>query len=113
MAKYIDNKRFEVLILEYTGGDKKNEEELMLMFYTLIDKIISGFTFSVDKDNASQECMLLIIKTLNTFDPLRGSAFNFFTTLIINSLKRLYTKNKKYKQKIDAYTDHIIHKLDS
>lgn len=113
MAKYIDNKRFEVLILEYTSGDKKNEDELMNMFYTLISKIISGFTFNVDNEDANQECMLLIVKTLNTFDPERGSAFNFFTTLIINSLKRMYTKNKRYNQKIDDYTAHVIYRSDS
>ena len=113
MAKYIDNHRFEALILEYTQGYKKNEDELMDMFYILISKIISGFTFNVDTEDAKQDCMLLIVRTLNPLDPERGSAFNFFTTLIINSLKRLYTKTKRYNQKIDDYTAHVVYKSDT
>jgi len=34
-----------------------------------------------------------------------GNAFNYFTTIILNNLKLLYTKKKKYAEKIEAYTD--------
>ncbi len=107
MAKYIDNKRFEELIIEYRSGDVTNEEELMSMFYTLIGKIIDSFSYSVPKDDASQECIVLILQKLKTFNPDKGSAFNFFTTTIINNLKRLYTKNKRYSKKIDNYIEHL------
>jgi DNA-directed RNA polymerase specialized sigma subunit len=103
MAKYIDNKRFEFLISEYVKGTKNNEEELMEMFYVLIDRIMIGFNFKLEKDNAAQDCMLLIIKALVMFDPDRGQAFNFFSTLIINQLKRIFTKDKKYAQNLDGF----------
>lgn len=107
MAKYIDNERFEELIVEFRSGDRTNEEELMLMFYTLIDKIIGSFSYNVSKEDATQECLLLILQKLKAFDPKKGTAFNFFTTSIINNLKRLYTKNKRYEKKIDNYIDHL------
>ena len=75
------------------------------MFDTLISNIITGFSFKLEEEDAKQECFLLILKTLKNFNPEMGNAFNYFTTIILNNLKLLYTKNKKYNQKIDAYID--------
>ena len=49
MAKkhYVDNKRFEELILKYLENQKEHEEELMEMF----DKLISNIIDSFDKDS--------------------------------------------------------------
>jgi len=54
----------------------------------------------VDSDDAKQECFLLVIKKLRNFDPDHGSAFNYFTTVILNNLRLVYTKKKKYDKKI-------------
>ena len=102
---YIDNKRFEELISLYLKDPKSVEEELMAMFDILISNIIGSFNFNVDTDDAKQECYLLILKTLQKFKKNEGTAFNYFTTIIINNLKLIYTKNKKYKAKIDDYKD--------
>jgi|TARA_A100000172_G_scaffold65595_1_gene45118 DNA-directed RNA polymerase specialized sigma subunit len=102
---YIDNKRFEEVIKQYKVDPKGSEDELFSMFDILVSNIITGFSFKVDEDDAKQECFLLILKTLKNFDPERGNAFNYFTTIILNNLKLLYTKNKKYLEKIEAYTD--------
>ena len=110
MAKkthYINNKRFEELIKEYRSGNYNNEEELVEMFDLLITNILDSFGFKVDKDDAKQECFLLILKTLKNFNRDDGSAFNYFTTIIVNNLKLIYTKNKKYVEKINKYTEHI------
>ena len=100
---YIDNKKFEQLIRNYLGNKEKYEDELVEMFDLLINNIINSFHFNVDKDDAKQECFVLVLKVLANFDPDRGSAFNYFTTIIVNNLKLIYTKNKKYKEKIDLY----------
>jgi len=105
---YIDNKKFEILIQEYLAGEKENETELMEMFRTLISNIIDSFGFQLDKDDAIQECFVLILKTLKNFNRSNGTAFNFFTTIIVNNLKYLYTKNKKYWEKIEGYKQKII-----
>ena len=104
---YIDNKRFEEVILLYKEDPKNHEEELIKLFDLLISNIIEGFKFSVDKDDAKQDCFFLIIKTLKNFRGDRGSAFNYFTTVIVNNLKLIYTKNKKYRERLDQYIDEI------
>tara|TARA_R110002020_G_scaffold163895_2_gene350095 strand:- start:10555 stop:10896 length:342 start_codon:yes stop_codon:yes gene_type:complete len=102
---YIDNSKFEKLIVLYKQDPKSNEDELFAMFDLLISNILTGFSFKLDEDDAKQECFLLILKTLKNFNPEMGNAFNYFTTIILNNLKLLYTKNKKYVEKIDAYTE--------
>ena len=104
---YIDNKKFEELIKAYLKDKKGNEEELMALFDKLISNIINSFGFNVDKDDATQECFVLILKTLKNFDPQKGKAFNFFTTIILNNLKLIYTKNKKYNEKVANYIEKV------
>jgi len=102
---YIDNSKFEKLIKLYKLDPREHEDELFEMFDILITNIIVGFSFKLDEEDAKQECFLLILKTLKNFNPEIGNAFNYFTTIILNNLKLMYTKNKKYLEKIEAYTD--------
>jgi DNA-directed RNA polymerase specialized sigma subunit len=102
---YIDNEKFETLIKLYKQNPQEHEEQLFELFDILITNIIKGFSFKVDEEDAKQECFLLILKTLKNFKPEMGNAFNYFTTIILNNLKLLYTKNKKYTAKIEAYID--------
>jgi len=102
---YIDNKKFEELIRLYKQNPKEHEDELFGMFDILIANIMTGFSFKLDEEDAKQECFLLILKTLKNFNPELGNAFNYFTTIILNNLKLMYTKNKKYLEKIEAYTE--------
>jgi DNA-directed RNA polymerase specialized sigma24 family protein len=102
---YIDNKRFEEIIPLYLQTPREYEDELMGLFDLLISNIIESFKFNIDKEDAKQECFLLILKTLKNFQPSKGSAFNYFTTVIVNNLKLLYTKNKKYEKKINEYME--------
>jgi len=100
---YIDNKHFEKIIKQYLSDQKGNEDELMSLFDLLIDNIINSFNFRIEKEDAKQECFVLILKVLKNFDPAQGSAFNYFTTVIVNNLRLIYTKNKKYKEKLQEY----------
>ena len=102
---YINNDRFEELIIEYSSGDRTNENELMAMFDLLIGNILNGFKFAVEEDDAKQETFLLILKILNNFNKEKGSAFNYFTTSIMNNLRLIYTKKKKYTEKIIRYME--------
>ena len=102
---YINNAKFEKLISLYKQDPKKHEDELFGMFDLLISNILTGFSFKLDEDDAKQECFLLILKTLKNFQPSKGSAFNYFTTVIVNNLKLLYTKNKKYEAKLAEYEE--------
>ena len=103
MANYIDNERFEKLIQLFKSGDNSLEDELFSMFDTLISRLIISFKFKVDHDEARQECMLLILKVLKNFDRESGQAFNYFTTVILNNLRLIYSKEKKYREKLELY----------
>ena len=108
MTNYIDNKRFEHLIQEFKEGNKTNEEELFQMFDTLIERLMLSFKFNVDHEEAKQECFLLILKVLKNFNRESGQAFNYFTTVILNNLRLLYTKNKKYNEKLETYKNYKL-----
>ena len=102
---YIDNKRFEEIILLYQQDPETYEDDLVSLFDLLITNIIESFRFKVDPDDAKQECFALVLKTVKNFKPRKGTAFNYFTTIVVNNLKLMYTKNKKYNQKIENYIE--------
>ena len=106
MSYYIDNKRFEELIQEFKSGDRTNEDELFEMFDMLGNRLMLSFKFNVDHEEAKQECFLLILKVLKNFKRGSGQAFNYFTTVILNNLRLLYSKNKKYNEKLESYRNH-------
>ena len=103
--QYIDNERFEEIILLYKEDPETYQDQLVSLFDVLIQNIIDGFNFKVDPDDAKQECFALVLKTVRNFKPKKGSAFNYFTTVIINNLKLRYTREKKYNKKIENYMD--------
>jgi hypothetical protein len=105
---YIDNKKFEETIFNYLENPSKYEDELITQLDLLITSILISFKFKVDFDDAKQECFVLSLKVLKNFTREKGSAFNYFTTVIVNNLKLLYTKNKKYQEKIQQYKDKKI-----
>jgi DNA-directed RNA polymerase specialized sigma subunit len=105
---YIDNEEFESIILLYKQDPENNEEDLVCLFDLLINNIVESFNFDVDPDDAKQECFALVLKTVKNFTPKKGTAFNYFTTVIVNNLKLLYTREKKYNQKIENYIN--LHK---
>lgn len=106
MSKYyLDNKRFEELIVLYLNCKQTpnpHEDELMGMFGILIGTILDSFKFNVERDDAVQDCYYLILKKLRNFGPEKGSAFNYFTTVILNNLRLVYSKNKKYEAKLEV-----------
>jgi len=104
---YLNNKRFEEVIEGYLEHPDEYETELVSLMDILITNILMSFKFKVDFDDAKQECFMLVFKTLKNFKPKNGSAFNYFTTVIVNNLKLLYTKNKKYQKKLSDYQEFI------
>ena len=106
---YIDNKRFEELIQEYIKDrtDEELEKELVQNLELLISNILQTFKFQVDFEDAKQDCFYLIFRILKNFNKEQGSAFNYFTTVILNNLKLIYTKNKKYYLKMEEYKKRI------
>lgn len=102
---YIDNEEFERIILSYKADPEKYEDELVSLFDLLISNIIDSFRFKVDPDDAKQDCFTLLLKTVKNFTPKKGTAFNYFTTVVVNNLKLMYTKEKRYQKKIEDYME--------
>lgn len=96
-VEYINNKDFEKLIKKYLRSkkDKEVKEEITLCFYLLSDSIMkwSNFKF-IDRDDALQEGVLICLDKINKFNPDRGKAFNWFTTIILNHYRQLYRTAK-------------------
>ena len=108
---YINNEEFENIILSYQQDPETHEDALVSLFDLLISNIIDSFRFKVDPDDAKQECFALVLKTVKNFKPRKGTAFNYFTTIIVNNMKLLYTREKKYNQKIENYIESQKEKL--
>jgi len=102
-AHYLDNKEFERVIKAYLIEPDENVDRLVELLDLLITNIIHTFKFKVDPDDAKQECFVLAFKILKNFTPKKGSAFNYFTTVFVNNMKLMYTKNKKYYEKIQKF----------
>lgn len=102
---YIDNKAFEEIIEGYKKDPKAFEDKLVPMLDLLISNILESFRFRVSLDDAKQDCYYLILKIIKNYHPDKGSAFNFFTTVIVNNLKLHYTKDKTYRTKLANYVE--------
>ena len=103
---YIDNNKFEKLITSYClSSTTVLELELFSIFDLLIQNIFKSFSFSIPIEDAKQECFVLLLKTLRNFNPSKGKAFNYFTTIILNNLRLLYTKDQKYYSKLEELID--------
>jgi DNA-directed RNA polymerase specialized sigma subunit len=102
---YLDNNAFEKVLKLYQEDPKAYEDELIKMLDILIETILNTFKFKVDREDAKQECFLLILRVIKNFKPKEGTAFNYFTTIIINNLKLVYTKDKKHAIKIEKYIE--------
>ena len=89
---YLNNKDFEELIKNYLKDPPTYESDLVEKLDLLITNILHTFKFRVDPDDARQECFVLAFKVLKNFDPE-------------HNLKLMYTKNKKYQEKIKKYQD--------
>ena len=100
---YINNKEFETLIEQYIENPDNVDDRLWELFDLLISNIMDAFQFKVSQEDAKQDCFVLILKTLKNFNTDKGSAFNFFTTIIVNHLKLVYVKNRKYNEKITNF----------
>jgi len=101
---YLNNERFEKVIAGYKTHPSIWEEELIENFDLLIKNIFDGFKFQgVEFDDVRQDCFLLVFVKIKNFSPNKGTAFNFFTTVILNNIRLMYSKEKRQKEKVQAY----------
>lgn len=109
---YINNERFEKVIAGYKTHPSIWEDELIENFELLIKNIFDGFKFQgVEFDDVKQDCFLLIFVKIKNFSPEKGTAFNFFTTVVLNNIRLMYSKEKRQKEKVQAYLAKVREQL--
>jgi len=121
--EYLNNPTFEMIINRFKLA-KNNidcdpaefeaaQMELAEAFYLLAKNIIRAFRFQlVDKDDALQEGVMICFEKLHRFNPEKGRAFNFCTTIILNHYRQLYRTAKNYNELKVRYHDHLCDKND-
>lgn len=121
--EYLNNKTFELIIARFKKAKRssvKNKPEfeaaqleLAEAFYLLAKNIIRAFRFQlVDKDDALQEGVMICFEKLHRFNPEKGRAFNFCTTIILNHYRQLYRTAKNHNELKIRYYEHLCEKVN-
>jgi DNA-directed RNA polymerase specialized sigma24 family protein len=121
--EYLNNKTFELIIDRFKKAKKNQAKnkiefdgaqlELAEAFYLLAKNIIRAFRFQlVDKDDALQEGVMICFEKLHRFNPDKGRAFNFCTTIILNHYRQLYRTAKNYNELKIRYHEHLCEKTN-
>jgi DNA-directed RNA polymerase specialized sigma24 family protein len=121
--EYLNNRTFEIIINRFKAAKKNVDEdpkefeaaqmELAEAFYLLAKNIIRAFRFQlVDKDDALQEGVMICFEKLHRFNPDKGRAFNFCTTIILNHYRQLYRTAKNYNELKIRYHEHLYEKAN-
>jgi len=114
MNNYINNKEFEKLVqhCQLERDDKEANEELCRVFYVLADNILKRYNFNFtqkdDVDGIRQDMVLQAFDKLELFDRQRGTAFNWFTTIMLNKIRmrrRRRSTEEKMFISLDQFED--------
>ena len=101
--KETEEKYKQVLISYY-----ETQDQLASAFYTLSENIVRYAKFNlIDQDDAIQDCVLVCFEKIDRFDTSKGKAFNFLTTISINSLRQLYRTSRNYNELKKKYLNHL------
>lgn len=97
---YINNDEFQELIIQYKQTRDEDILEILVtdFFYVLTYNIIRTFNFKIDEEDALQEGTIACLKKMEQFDPTRGRAFNFFTTICLNHFRGIFKSKKNYEE---------------
>lgn len=107
---YLDNKEFERCIVAYREqpDNKERQNALAVQFYLLATNIVKGFKFArVEPEDAIQDCVMLCFAKIHRFDPSKGKAFNFCTTMIMNQCKQEYRSAQRRDENKIKFAKHL------
>lgn len=123
--KYNDDKdtdkleEIKSLKLKINNDHKICQDQLSNAFYLLAENIVNYTKFSgVDIDDAMQEIVMICLEKIDRFNPhfigktgQKSKAFNYFSTLSINTLRQSYRFSKNYhelKRKFSIYLKECV-----
>lgn len=74
------------------------QQELAKAIHMLSQHIVRYARFShIDEDDAVQEGVIICFERVDKFNPLKGKAFNYMTTCILNHYRQLYRSAKAHQ----------------
>lgn len=84
------------------------QNELTTAFYILSENIVRYAKFNlIDQDDAVQEGVMICFDKIDRFDPIKGKAFNYMTTCVLNHFRQLYRTARSYNEFKKKYLDFI------
>lgn len=87
---------------------KDSQTQLAVAFLTLSENIVRYAKFNlIDMDDAIQEGVMICFEKIDRFDPLKGKAFNYMTTCILNHYRQLYRTARNYNELKKKYHDFL------
>jgi hypothetical protein len=76
-----------------------SQDQLAAAFYTLSENIVRYAKFHlIDEQDAVQEGVRICFEKIDRFDPVKGKAFNYMTTCILNHMRQLYRTSRNYNE---------------
>jgi hypothetical protein len=91
--------------VEIKNDFSDSQKILAEAFYTLSRNIVRYAKFSnIDEDDSVQEGVLICFERVEKFDPIKGKAFNYFTTCILNHFRQLWRSAKNYNELKKKYS---------
>ena len=84
------------------------------LFYPLAEEVVNYFGkfAACERDDAIQECVLIAFEKLHRFDPEKGKAKNYFTTLMLSILRMTFRKSKNYVELKSKYKEYLRKHFD-
>lgn len=82
------------------------QKKLAFAFYTLSENIVRYAKFNlIDEDDAIQEGVMICFEKIDRFDPIKGKAFNYMTTCILNHFRQMYRTARNYNELKKRYLE--------
>ena len=87
---------------------EESQQQLASAFYTLSENIVRYAKFNlIDADDAVQEGVMICFEKIEKFNPIKGKAFNYFTTCVLNHYRQLYRSARNYNELKRKYLDFL------
>lgn len=105
---YLSNADLSALIAAHLAAqgtaDRTAETNLVMALYKITTGIVKRWRTTIpDIDDAVQEGVINVLAKVHRFDPDKGSAFNYCSTIVFNHFKQLYRNRLNYVNMIKAY----------
>lgn len=93
---------------EYLETQKQLAESFLILSRNLVHYANLPL---VDADDAVQEGVMICFEKIDRFDPSKGRAFNYATTVALNHMRQLFRSARNYNELKNKYLNHIQEQL--